>query len=87
MMHLLRKISSSCPLILQTYCTQNSQNSVMSAIGLSAKKETTNFTSANFHKMFHPSYIILRIQRVDDCVDPDEAAHVEVKSAVFVTGA
>ena len=32
---------------------------------LTTKKQTTIFSSANFQKMLSPSYIILRIQRVE----------------------
>ena len=32
---------------------------------LTTKKQTTKFTSANFQKMLRPSYIILRIQRLE----------------------
>ena len=42
------------------------------------KKQTTKFSSANFHKMLNPSYIILRIQRLEgNSVDLDEVAHNE----------
>ena len=30
------------------------------------KQQMTKFSSANFQKMFDPSYIILRIQRLED---------------------
>ena len=32
---------------------------------LSTEKQTTKFSSANFQKMLSPSYIILRIQRLE----------------------
>ena len=32
---------------------------------LTTKKQTTKFSSANFQKMLSPSYIILRIQRLE----------------------
>ena len=32
---------------------------------LTTEKQTTNFSSANFQKMLSPSYIILRIQRLE----------------------
>ena len=32
---------------------------------LTTKKQTTKFSSANFQKMFSPSYIILRAQRLE----------------------
>ena len=32
---------------------------------LTSKKQTTKFSSANFQKMFSPSYIILRFQRLE----------------------
>ena len=42
------------------------------------KKQTTKFSSANFHKMSNPSYITLRIQRLEgNSVDLDEVAHNE----------
>ena len=33
---------------------------------LTTEKQTTKFSSANFKKMLSPSYIILRIQRLED---------------------
>ena len=46
---------------------------------LSTKKQTTKFSSANFQKMLSPSYIILKIQRLEraNSVDLDEVAHYE----------
>ena len=43
------------------------------------KKQTTNFSSANFQKLLSPNYIILRIQRLEGKhgVDLDEVAHYE----------
>ena len=32
---------------------------------LTTEKQTTKFSSANFQKMLSPSYIILRIQRLE----------------------
>ena len=42
------------------------------------KNQTTKFSSANFQKMFSPSYIMLRFQRLDgkQC-RTDEVAHYE----------
>ena len=37
-----------------------------SVIFLTAKKQTTKFLSAKFQKLLSPSYIILRIQRLED---------------------
>ena len=33
---------------------------------LNTKKQMTKFTSGKFQKMFHPSYLIMRIQRLED---------------------
>ena len=45
---------------------------------LTAEKQTTKFLSANFQKMLSPSYIILRIQRLEaNSVDLEKVAHYE----------
>ena len=45
---------------------------------LTTEKQTTKFSSANFQKMLSPSYILLRIQRLEgNSVDLDEVAHYE----------
>ena len=41
------------------------------------KKQMAKFSSANFQKKLSPSYIILRIQRLEGSVDLDEVAHFE----------
>ena len=42
------------------------QGSVMISLNsLTTKKQTTKFSSADFEKMFSPSYIILEIKRVE----------------------
>ena len=50
---------------LNTICinTRIKENHTMKS--LTTKKQTTKFSSANFQKMLSPSYIILRIQRLE----------------------
>ena len=47
---------------------------------LTTKMQTTKFSSANFQNILSPSYIILRIQRLEQCISSvylDEVAHDE----------
>ena len=45
---------------------------------VTTKKQTTKFSSANFQKSLSPSFIILRIQRLEgNNVDLNEVAHQE----------
>ena len=46
---------------------------------LTTKMQMTEFSSAKFQKMLSPSYIILRIERLENAssVDLDEVAHYE----------
>ena len=51
------------------YITHYIQIVFLSAVkehnSLTTEKQTTKFSSANFQKMLRPSYIILRIQRLE----------------------
>ena len=44
---------------------------------VSAKKQRTKFASAKFRKVFRPSYIILKIQRLAINIDLEEVAHYQ----------
>ena len=44
---------------------KESKQSVLLVISLTTKRQTTNFSFANFQKLLSPSYIILRIQRLE----------------------
>ena len=50
---------------------------------LTTEKQTTNFSSAKFQKILNPSYIILRIQRLEgkQC-----RSTLFANSAIFVSG-
>ena len=56
---------------------------VLARNSLTIEKMTTKFSSANFQKMSSPSYITLRIQRLEaeqsrpNSVDLDEEAHYQ----------
>ena len=70
---------------------KNESDRIASLNSLSAKKQTTKFTSAIFQKMLSQSYIILRIKRLEcvcggvgggggggaNSVDRNEVAHYE----------
>ena len=63
---------------------------------LTTEKQTTKFSSANFQKMLSPSYIILRIQRLEgkQCRSrwggslwaTSSRSMLFANSAIFVTG-
>ena len=55
---------------------------LLGVLGLSAKQLMTKFTSAKILIIVFTSCIILRIQRLGDNVDPDEAA-ASSRSALF----
>ena len=76
LLHIITIFILRCEISLPNTCNPKDPDPFFNSF--TTKKQTTKFSSANFQKLLSPSYIMLRIQRLDgkQC-RIDEVAHYE----------